>query len=206
MRYNQIIMKQQDVLLRSFLLFLTLVLLAGCGGEPAPAPAAVDLPEPIPVETVYQAQALVANFKSTLKAALMEGLADGPVQAIGACSIQAPELIAELSVDGIRIGRTSKQLRNPKNAPAEWLVPLLEEYEGSTPGTESQAVRIDATTIGYVDPLYVGKPCLTCHGTAIPQAVEDEIVRLYPEDQAVDLAEGSFRGLVWVEIQQNRAL
>jgi len=199
-------MKQQDVMLQTISLFVTLTLLAACGGEQPPTPALVEEPAPIPVETVEKARDLVAGFKSTLKGALMEGLTDGPVQAMGACSIQAPELIAELSVDGIRIGRTSKQLRNPKNAPAEWLVPLLEEYTDSKPGTEPQAVRIDATTIGYVAPLYVGKPCLSCHGTAIPQAVQEEIVRLYPEDQAIDLAEGSFRGLVWVEIQQKRAL
>jgi len=203
MRYNHPMMKQQDVILQTIFILLPLAFLTACGGEQAPTPAPVQEPAPIPVETVQQARDLVAGFKSTLKGALMEGLADGPVQAMGSCSIQAPELIAKLSVDGVKIGRTSDRLRNPGNAPAAWMVPLLEEYADSAPGTEPQAVRIDATTIGYVDPLYVGKPCLICHGSAIPEAVHEEIARLYPEDQAVDLAEGSFRGLVWVEIQEH---
>jgi hypothetical protein len=203
MRYNHSMMKQQTVILQTIFILLTLALLAACGGDQAPYPAPGEETGPIPVETVQQARDLVAGFKSTLKAALMEGLADGPSQAIGACSIQAPELAAQLSVDGVRIGRTSQHLRNPVNAPAAWIVPLLEEYAGSKPGTKPRAVRIDATTIGYVDPLYVGKPCLTCHGSEITEAVQSEIAELYPKDQAIGLVEGSFRGLVWVEIQQN---
>ena len=198
-------MKQHTVILQAVFLVLTLALLTACGGDqaPAPLPAPDEQAAPIPAETVQQARDLAAGFKSTLKGALMAGLADGPVQAMGACSIQAPELIAELSDDGVRIGRTSKHLRNPANAPAPWLAPLLEKYEGSAPGAEPRAVRIDATTVGYVEPLYVGKPCLTCHGSAIPDAVQEEITRLYPEDQATGLVEGGFRGLVWVEIAQN---
>ncbi len=211
-------MKQSPRILQTVFLLSALALPAACGGDPAPAhtrtvpPAPAtpnsqidpneDIQAPIPEEAVRRARSVAAQFKANLKAALMEGLADGPVQAIGACSVQAPELAARLSSQGVRIGRTSRNLRNPANAPEPWIVPLLDQYEGTAPGAGPKAVRVDDATIGYVEPLYVGKPCLTCHGPAIPADVREEIGKIYPEDRAVGMAEGSFRGLVWVTIRQ----
>ena len=178
---------------QSLIVLLSLAcLLAGCGGPGHPGE--------IPDETITEAADLAARFKSTLMAALKEGLADGPAQAIGACSIQAPELAAELSVGGVRIGRTSLRLRNPVNAPEPWLEPLLKEYLASGPGSEPRAVRIDDSTVGYVEPLYVAKPCLTCHGEVIAEEVRQQIVEMYPEDDSVGFQEGDFRGLLWVTL------
>jgi hypothetical protein len=131
----------------------------------------------------------------------MEGLADGPSEAIGACSILAPELAADLSTDGARVGRASHKLRNPANRGGDWVLPLLEEYRQSGPGAQPKAVWVDASTVGYVEPLYVGKPCLVCHGEAVAQDVLAEIRALYPEDAAIGFREGDFRGVVWVEIR-----
>jgi hypothetical protein len=170
-------------------------LLTGCAGQ--------DSSPEIQQETVLQASNLAAGFKATLMATLMEGLADGPKQAIGACAVRAPELAAEYSRDGIRIGRTALRLRNPANAPEPWLEPLLEEYLAAGPGAGPQAVRIDASTVGYVEPLYVGRPCLTCHGEIIAEEVRDQIEAAYPEDDSVGFREGDFRGLLWVTINED---
>ncbi len=172
------------------------VLFAGCAGAPE-APRE----EPIPAETVERARALAATFKGSLKEALMEGLQDGPADTIGVCAFMAPEIAAELSVDGARIGRASHRLRNPANEAAAWVQPLIEEYRQTPPGAEPKAVRIDDSTVGYVEPLYVGKPCLVCHGQAVPEEVQQEILAVYPEDTATGFAEGEFRGVVWVEIR-----
>jgi hypothetical protein len=133
-------------------------------------------------------------------ATLMEGLVDGPEHAIGACAVRAPELAAEYSRDGIRIGRTSLRLRNPANGPEPWLEPLLEEYQAAGPGAAPKAVWIDDATVGYVEPLYVGKPCLTCHGEVIAEEVRDQIEAEYPRDNSVGFREGDFRGLLWVTL------
>ncbi len=167
-------------------------LLTGCAGQ--------DSPGEIPEETVLEAAGLAAEFKSTLMAALKEGLADGPGQAIGACSIRAPELAAEMSVDGVGIGRTALRLRNPVNAPEPWLEPLLKEYLEAGPGAAPRAVRIDDATVGYVEPLYVGKPCLACHGEIIAEEVQVQIAEMYPDDNSVGFREGDFRGLLWVTL------
>ena len=173
-------------------LLVLLWALTGCTGQ--------DATPPVPEESVRQAANLAQGFKSTLMTALKEGLADGPEQAIGACSILAPELAAEYSRDGVRIGRTSLRLRNPANAPEPWLEPLLADYLASGPGAEPRAVRIDPTTIGYVEPLYVAKPCLACHGEVIAEEVRQQIAGMYPDDDSIGFREGDFRGLLWVTV------
>ena len=180
----------------SALFLLLLALCAACENRPEPARQ-----EPLPPETVERARALAATFKGTLKEALIEGLKEGPAETIGACAILAPELAADLSVDGATIGRTSHRLRNPANVGAAWVRPLVEEYRQTGPGTEPKAVRVDDSTVGYVEPLYVGKPCLACHGAAVDENVLEEIRAVYPEDEATGFREGEFRGVIWVEIR-----
>lgn len=177
------------------LLLALVCLLPGCAGEEAS--------REIPQATVQQAAGLAAEFKSALMAALKEGMADGPGQAIGVCSIQAPELAAEMSVDGVRIGRTALRLRNPVNSPEVWMLPLLEDYHATGPGAEPRSVRIDDATVGYVEPLYVGKPCLACHGETIAEEIKGQIAELYPDDRSVGFREGDFRGLLWVTIEES---
>jgi hypothetical protein len=174
------------------LLLILLSVLAGCARE--------DSRPEIPEEKILHASNLAAGFKATLMATLMEGLVDGPEHAIGACAVRAPELAAEYSRDGVRIGRTSLRLRNPANGPEPWLEPLLEEYQAIGPGAAPKAVRIDDSTIGYVEPLYVGKPCLTCHGETIAEEVREQIEAEYPQDDSVGFSEGDFRGLLWVTV------
>jgi hypothetical protein len=173
-----------------------LALLAGCSETPEQARE-----EPVPAEAVEQARALAAQFKGTLQEALMEGLKEGPAATIGACAILAPELAAELSRNGVRVGRTSHRLRNPANRGTAWVQPLLQEYRQSGPGAPSRAVRVDESTIGYVEPLYVSRACLACHGEHVSQDVLAQIREVYPEDQAVGFREGEFRGVLWVEIR-----
>jgi hypothetical protein len=165
-----------------------------CAGEPA-------VSGEVPPESVERAASLAASFKTSLMSELGKGLAEGPEHAIGACSIRAPEIARELSTDGVQIGRTALKLRNPRNAPAPWLVALLEEYSAAGPGAEPRSVRIDAETVGYVEPLYVARPCLTCHGENVDAAVRERIAELYPEDQATGFRAGDFRGLLWVKIR-----
>jgi hypothetical protein len=67
---------------------------------------------------------LLSPFKRDLQEALRLGLTKGPVEAIGACRVQAPEIAKALSKDGINLGRSSHRLRNPANSPPEWVSPI----------------------------------------------------------------------------------
>ena len=78
---------------------LAALLVAGCGGER-------DRVDADPAQ-------LLTGFKLQLQGALKAGLADGPVAAIAACSVEAPKIAAAASRNGVRVGRASHRLRNP---------------------------------------------------------------------------------------------
>jgi hypothetical protein len=143
------------------------------------------------------AQAKVQNFRQELRAALLSGLEGGPEEAVTVCSRTAYHIATRLSGEGVEMGRTSHKIRNPKNAPADWIEPLLAEYVGGS--TEPyRAVVLGNGRFGYVEPMTVAGPCLMCHGKSVAPALLERIARHYPEDQATGFAQGDFRGLFWV--------
>jgi hypothetical protein len=150
--------------------------------------------------SVAKAAAALAPFKSEMKAALMDGLSSGPEQAITVCSEKAPALAAELSRDGVELGRTSHKLRNPENAPPDWVKPLLADYAGGDDALY-RAVDLGDGRIGYVEPIYVQAPCLMCHGETIAPVLAGRIAQHYPDDRATGFDDGDFRGLFWVTVE-----
>lgn len=142
----------------------------------------------------------VLPFKKSLKQALVSGLERGPVPAISVCRMVAPQLAEEVSTDGVRVGRSSLKLRNPKNAPKPWMQPLLETYEQSPDQREPAVVAIDDDTIGYVEPIFVQPLCVTCHGETLAPDLKSKIDELYPEDRATGYAPGDLRGVFWAEL------
>ena len=145
-----------------------------------------------------QGAAAIRPFKVELKAALAEGMAEGPEAALAVCRVKAPHIAEVVGSETLTVGRTSHKLRNPANAPRAWMKPLLEEA-ASKEKAEPRVVDLGSGRLGYVEPIYVGAPCLTCHGEVVGPAVESKIAELYPEDKARGFAEGDFRGLFWAE-------
>jgi hypothetical protein len=152
-----------------------------------------------------QAQDLLKPFKVELKGGLQAGMKKGgPVDALHACNILAPEILAKHNLKGYTIGRTSERLRNPINAPENWIIPLLEEYKNSTMENPKKGkVVFEKNFKAYVEPIYIQGICLTCHGSNVPEMVKDEIKTLYPQDKALDFKLGEFRGLFWVKAPLN---
>lgn len=163
-----------------------LVLAAGVveAQEPEPAPGA----------------RLLAPLKQELQRALRNGLAQGPVEAIAACRLQAPGIADALSRDGVRVGRASQRLRNPANAPPAWVAPILEAYVTSPSHREPRTVDLPGNRSGYVEPIILKPLCLTCHGEALAPDVATRIEELYPADRAVGYRVGDLRGVFWVEL------
>ena len=147
--------------------------------------------------------AAVAPFKKGLKGALMAGLEKGPVNAISVCRVEAPELAASASTSDARVGRTSRKLRNPENAPKPWMEPFLDRYEADPGSREPAVVAIDDETVGYVEPIYVQPLCVTCHGTALDPELAAKLAELYPQDQATGYRAGDLRGVFWVELARD---
>lgn len=150
---------------------------------------------------VYLARQALAPFKEELQTALRDGLARGPTEAIDACAVEAPRIADAASAPGLRVGRTSHRLRNPANAPAPWMEPLLAEFASRDPEPGAFAlVEREGGGAGYVEPITVQPLCLTCHGDAVAPELVEKIRARYPEDAATGFEVGDFRGLFWAEI------
>ena len=90
------------------------------------------------------------------------------------------------------------RLRNPANAPREWVAPLLDAYVAGEVDAP-RAVALRDGRVGYVEPIHTQALCLTCHGAALAEPVAERIAKLYPEDEATGFSEGDLRGLFWAE-------
>jgi hypothetical protein len=142
---------------------------------------------------------LLAPFKQDLQRALRDGLARGPVEALAACRVQAPEIASIRSRDGIRLGRTSHRLRNPDNAAPEWVRPFLDAYTSNPSDRAPRTVALPDARSGYVEPILLQPLCLACHGDTLAPDVASRIQELYPTDSAVGFQVGDLRGVFWIE-------
>jgi len=148
---------------------------------------------------------LLAPFKSELKGALMAGMQQGPPAAIEVCRGKAPAIAAELSVDGVRMGRSSHKLRNTDNAAPEWLAPIIERWADGEVRADESTVSVYAVMDlggdrhGYAEAIFVQPVCLTCHGDTLAADVAATIAEFYPDDEATGFSAGDFRGVFWVE-------
>ena len=191
---------------RSIIFALTWTCLLAASGCKKEAPAPTSPPEGVAQPDsvlVQRAQGLVGQLKQKLVGALQQALkTGGPVQAINVCRDQAPELAKALAAPGVRLGRTSDKLRNPKNAPQAWHKPLLEELSKvpAKPPAHRTAKLADGS-FGYAEPLYVQPLCLSCHGAKLAPEVAAVLKEKYPEDQATGYVEGQFRGIAWFRLE-----
>jgi hypothetical protein len=151
------------------------------------------------------AAATLQPFKQDLQAALQSGMASGgPAGAIDVCRLEAPALAAAAARPGVRIGRSSHRVRNPDNAPAPWLEPLLAQYVAGT-ASAPQLVELGADYYGYVEPIVTQPLCLACHGSELAPEVVGQLAELYPDDRATGFVAGEFRGLFWVAFRAGAA-
>jgi hypothetical protein len=191
-RRNSKLGRDQISILCGFVL-IVVTFLGGCQGAPSAAEVSAREME----QAKNALQPLKEQLVDALTGALQEG---GPESAIAVCREKAPQIAAELSVNGVRMGRTSHKLRNPDNAPQDWVEPLLAAYLEDPQNSEPRAVRLDDSRIGYVEPIYAMSFCLSCHGPSIDPALQETIRSLYPEDQATGFHMDDVRGLFWVTL------
>ena len=98
---------------------------------------------------------------------------------------------------GLRIGRTSFKLRNPKNQPPEWASTLV-----AAKTTQPTTLVHSDGRLATLLPIHVKTQCLMCHGRDenIPDEVKSALKKHYPADAATGFAEGDLRGWFWVEV------
>lgn len=155
-------------------------------------------------EAIWRARgaAAIGALKQGLMSELTRAIAErGAENAIDVCRVRAPEIARAVGTPGIRVGRTSHRLRNPANAAPAWVAPLLDDWVAGRRTNEPAVVDLGAGRGGYVEPLFAGEMCLTCHGESLAPALEAKLSALYPEDRAVGFRAGELRGLAWAEIE-----
>lgn len=210
--------------MKRMLMFAVLMLsVSGCKKEEpvpttaAPEPAAKPAPTAVKQEAIAVSAApaewkpalergekAMTTLQKTLFVKLQGAMTDGGVPAaIAVCRDDAEKLSAGVAKsEGLQLGRTSHKVRNPNNAPRDWVKPLLADAEGKKV-EQVQPMAVDlGDRIGMVKPLGVQPLCVSCHGPKdrIPADVQAVIAQAYPEDQATGFAEGDFRGFIWTEI------
>ena len=131
--------------------------------------------------------------------------AKGPAGAVEACKLEAPRVTSAAEVGGIRVGRASDKLRNPGNAPPEWVKPHLQAWLAAAPASGAHITQplLDGR-VGYAEPILVQPPCLLCHGVEVAPPVRERLSALYPADQATGYALGQVRGVFWVDLPAAR--
>ncbi|SEJ72171.1 Protein of unknown function [Pseudomonas linyingensis] len=170
--------------------FITLSLLATLS---APALAA-DVQQ-----LTAEGAALIPPFQQqlldTVKAAMQEG---GPVKAVEACQLLAPQITAQHSQAPWKVGRTALKLRNPNNAPDAWERQVLEQFAARAaagePVMELKHAEIVDGEFRLMKAIPTGEPCLACHGQNLKPELAAVIDQRYPQDQARGFAPGELRG------------
>jgi hypothetical protein len=152
---------------------------------------------------VAEADAAIVALQRRLSGRLLAELqADGLGQAIAVCRSEAPALTAQTRrEEGIRVGRTSHRLRNPRNVAPAWAEQLV------AAGANRRAAAVEPTVVDLGDRVGVLRPiatvamCIRCHGRVeiLPTEVKAFLGREYPDDRATGFEEGDLRGFAWAE-------
>jgi hypothetical protein len=188
-------MNNKKILLLSISLLFLLVASAGAGDR-----------------RLLQCRVLARDFMTDMKRELKAAIRGGrTVRAVSVCRKTAPKLAARYSLpSGVRVGRTSERWRNPKNRPDRWEqegLAILEQrrLRGETlAGMEYwQEVEVDGKrSFRYLRAIPVGSPCLRCHGEKISSSLRKDLLKKYPEDQAVGFRLGELRGALTITLSQ----
>jgi len=183
-------------------LALGAALLTGCCSEAPSAPAGW---EPVKRGDLSGPGAALLKKAEAARNGLARGLvgeltaaieAGGHVGAIGVCQERAPIIAEEASAEhGVRIGRTSAQLRQPKNAAPEWAKGRL------TGAPEEILFTSGDTELRALFPITIAPVCLACHGEPdnLANGVAETLAASYPDDNATGYGDGDLRGWFWVE-------
>jgi len=133
-----------------------------------------------------------------LSGRLMEAMGtQGPAAAIAVCQKEAVQIAADVGDShGLKIGRTGVRLRNVNNQPPSW-AKAMTDAKVDTP----QFVSLTNGNAAALLPIKLQAQCLMCHGPGeqIAPVIQDQLVKLYPSDQATGFQEGELRGWFWIE-------
>ncbi|MEN8177195.1 MAG: DUF3365 domain-containing protein [Pseudomonadota bacterium] len=97
---------------------------------------------------------------------------------------------------------TSNDYRQPANAPDEFETVAMEKLQGDK---EKKYIEgFETGSYRYVQPIYVKKNCLKCHGD--PEDAPAEVIEKYGAEKAFGYKEGDVRGVISVKLPDLKIL
>lgn len=155
-----------------------------------------------------RAQSAAADYSAQLRQALMAAMAEaGPIGGVEVCHTQAAEIAAEVERrHGVAIGRVGVRVRNVDNVASGWKLESLKDFAQRSAAGEApeslmySGASTDGRSLQMARGIRTDAVCLLCHGSSVAAEVGARIELHYPDDQATGFAEGSLRGLLWVEV------
>ncbi len=171
----------------------------------APFPSLAAKPNPNPPPEIIDSRGAAQKFGATLKEALQQAMqSGGAVNSVAVCHDKAEQIATDLSKNtGMLVGRTSLKIRNPANAPDNWELAVLKQFDAR----KAQGEPIDKLeffavidddqgqkTFRYMKAIPTAALCLGCHGEHLTPEVDAKLKELYPNDTARGFKEGDLRG------------
>ena len=150
-------------------------------------------------------QAMLKELGQKLQSSMAEG---GPINAIGVCHLQAPDIANRASTNNqAKISRVGTRARNPvMGVPNDWQAKALAQFDAALARGEKPADIEFAETVNTVSgkefhfakPIVLQPMCVSCHGSPdqISPEVKAKLNELYPNDKAVGYQPGQLRGAV----------
>ena len=150
-------------------------------------------------------QAMLKELGQKLQSSMAEG---GPINAIGVCHMQAPDIANRASTNNqAKISRVGTRARNPvMGVPNDWQAKALAQFDAALARGEKPADIEFAETVNTVSskefhfakPIVLQPMCVSCHGSPeqISPEVKAKLNELYPNDKAVGYQPGQLRGAV----------
>lgn len=168
-------------------------------------PSVAAKPNPNAPSEIIDSRSAAQKFGATLKEALQQAMqSGGAVNGIAVCHDKAGQIAAELSQQlGMLVGRTSLKIRNPANAPDNWELAVLKQFDArKAQGEPVDKLEFFAVidddqgqkTFRYMKAIPTAALCLGCHGENISPEVDAKLKALYPNDAARGFREGDLRG------------
>jgi len=131
----------------------------------------------------------------TVKAAMQAG---GPVNAVEACQLLAPQIADQHSQTPWVVGRTALKVRNPDNVPDAWEKQVLEDFAKRAAAGEALSGLAHSEIVKgefrMMKAIPTSEACLGCHGKEIKPELAAVIDQRYPQDKARGFAPGELRG------------
>jgi hypothetical protein len=175
---------------------LTLIILASCKLNNDTEPPQESKQEE---EFIQKGKEITQATFQALSQELQKSMQQGGVEeAITYCNVNALPITEKLSKEyNAVIKRTSLKYRNPKNAPSDQEIHVLNEFQ--TDLETNMVLKPKLSEAGgqytFYAPIITQEMCLKCHGAKESISAYDLISAKYPEDLATGHLAGDLRGM-----------